>query len=272
MRTISCQSILQIVVFIVFIVNTQFTHSYASVDNEGAINKIFETHGKKNVVSYILQRRNGKITIQKKKSFLNITGKPDIALVTAKSINHDLKFLKIDISKLESELDIYIENESKKQQKRDDKFSSITSASDSDEVSLSRKLKYQIKTTEDKYNKSDSAYERKRLKRELSRLQRKYKEAKYNEKHKSSAYSSDKSPRNKRYNRSASYCNSYKSKLQKLTASNYRHQIFFCNDRAYRAKNPKSCATKKYSKRYTLQEYKDEINRLRSNISKNCGS
>lgn len=84
---------------------------------------------------------------------LNVTGRPDITLVTAKSINNDLENLKIDISNLASELDIYIEN-----------------------------------------------------------------------------------------------------------------------DRTYRAENPNSCGKYKYSKQYTLQEYKDELSRLRQNVSKNCGS
>lgn len=272
MRTVSHQSLLQIVIFIVFVFNTQFTHSYASIDDENTINKIFETYGKSNVVNFILQRRNGKITIQKNKSFLNATGRPDITLVTAKSINNDLGILKLDISNLDAELDTYIKKESKKKQKKDDSLSKLSSLSDNDDIPLSRILKYQIKTTQSKYNESDNEYERTRLKKELSRLQRKYKEAKYNEKYKPGENSAGNSRQSTKYNRYESSCKSYKTQLQKMTEASNRHQIFFCNDRTYRAEHPKSCGKHKYSKQYSLQEYKDELSRLRNNISKYCRS
>ena len=272
MRTANHQSLLQIAAFIIFIINTQFTNSYASIDAENTINKLFETRGKENVVNFVLEKRNGNITIQKKKSFLNVTGRPDIKLVTVKSINHDLKNLNIDINKLETELDIFIENQTKKQQKKDAQLRRGSSAGVNEQIPLSKKLEYELKNIESKYKKSSSDYERSRLKKELSRVQGKYNEAKYNEKHNIKTSYSDNSSRNKTYKRSASYCNSLKSQLQELTLPSRRHQIFFCNDRVYRNENPASCGKRKYSKQYTLQEYKDKISKLRQTISSNCDS
>lgn len=272
MRKVNHKSLLQIVTLIVFIFITPFTYAYSSIDEENTVNNIFETHGKSNVVDFILRKRNGKITIQKKKSFLNASGRPDITLVTAKSIIHDLKTLNIDVSSLKPELDIYIEDEVKKRQKKANSRSNSTSESDDHEIPLSKKLRYKIKKTESEYNEAESEYERKQLKYELSRLQREYKQAKYNEKYKSDTYSPNKSQRNKKNYRNSSYCNSKKSQLQKLTGSVKRHQIFFCSDSSYRAENPSSCGKRNYSKQYSLQEYKNEISQLRQYISKNCGS
>ena len=70
MRTVSHQSLLQMVAFIVFIFNTQLTYSYASTDDESTINNIIEAHGKNNVVNFILQKGHGKITIQIKSPLL----------------------------------------------------------------------------------------------------------------------------------------------------------------------------------------------------------
>ena len=84
MQAISYPSLLQIVTFLIFIVNSQFNYTYASSEEENTIKKIFESHGKENVVKFILHKNNRKITIQKKKSFLSISGRPDIRLVTAK--------------------------------------------------------------------------------------------------------------------------------------------------------------------------------------------
>jgi len=270
MQTVNLQSLLKIVTFVFFIFNAHFTYSFASTDDENAINKIFETHGKANVVNFILERNHGKITIQKKKSFINATGRPDMTLVTAKSVNHDLKNLEIDINNLETELDIYINKVSKKQQKMDDGLRKLDSADDTNEIPLSTKIQYQIKKTQSKYNEAETDYERKELKNELSRLQRKYKKAKYNEKHNPDANLPGKSSRNKTNYGGSSYCENYKLQLQKMTESSYRHQVFFCKDRAYRAENPKSCGNYKYGGQSSLQEYKDKINKLRQKISKNC--
>jgi len=272
MRKVNQQSLLKTVAFIFLIFNTHFTYSFASVDDENAINKIFETHGKTSVVNFILQKNHGKITIQKKKSFLNVTGRPSITLVTAKSVNHDLKNLKIDISTLEAELDTYIKKESKKQQKANNNLRKLASDNDKDEIPLSQKLKHQIRKTQSKYDKADSDYESEQLKKELSKLQKKYRKAKYDEKHHPDGYLADKSSRNKKTYRNKSYCKSYKSQLQKLTESSYRHSVFFCKDKTYRAKNPRSCSKYRYTKQYSLQEYKDKINKLRQDISNNCGT
>ncbi len=272
MQMVSLQSFLKIVTFVFFIFNAHFTYSFASTDDENTISKIFETHGKTNVVNFILERNRGKITIQKKKSFISSTGRPDLTYITAKSVNHDLKNLKIDVSSLDTELDIYIDKVSKKQQKMDDSLKRLDSESDTNEIPLSTKLKHQVKITQAKYNAAESDYERKQLKYELTRLQREYKKAKYNEKHNPDASLSNKSSPNKKNYKSTSYCESYKSQLQKLTESSYRYQAFFCNERSYRVENPKSCSNYKYRGQSSLKEYKEKINKLRQNISKHCKS
>lgn len=272
MRTVNHQLFLQLAAFIFLIFNTQLSHSYASIDDENKINKLVETHGKNHLVNFILQKRNGKITIQKKKSFLEVTGRPDINLVTAKSINNDLKIIAMDISSLEPELATYIENESETKQKEKENLSKSNSMSGDDDVPLSKQYEYQIKTTQFKYDRAENEYDRKKLKRELSRLQRKYKEAKYNEKYNpdETSNSSSKPRKSSRYNSYSGSCDRYKAQLKKLTEASNRHQIFFCNDRTYRAEHPKTCGKYRYSKQYTLQEYKDELNQIRSNIAKYC--
>ncbi len=256
MRTIPHQSLLQIITFILFISNVQFTCTYASMNDEHEIEKIFKTHGKVNVVNFIFKRRNGKITIQKNKSFLNITGRPDIAFITAKTIIQDLKILKVDISNLKTELDIHIKNESKKEQEELNNLASM----DNDKNTLLRtKLKRQMQIAQSKYDKTDSVSEQKRLKRELSRLKKAYKKAENNDK-------------KTKKRRSGSYCDTIKSKLQKLTDPDYRHQVFFCNERDYRLENPELCDQSRYSRQYTFKEHKDEIRKLRMEESKNCGS
>ena len=269
MQTVSLQSFLKIVTFVFFIFNAHFTYSFASTDDENTISNIFETHGKTNVVNFILERNRGKITIQKKKSFINATGRPDLTYITAKSVNHDLKNLKIDVNSLETELDIYINKVSKKKQKKDDSLKRLDSGSDMNEILLSTKLNHQVKITQAKYNAAESDYERKQLKYKLTRLQREYKKAKYNEKHNPDANLSNESSRNKKNYGSSSYCERYKSQLQDLTKSSYRHQVFFCKERSYRVENPKSCRNYKYGGQ-SLKEYKDKINKLRQNVSKYC--
>jgi len=274
MRTVNHQLLVQLAVFIVLIFNTQFTYANASSEDESRINALVETYGKNSIVNFILQKRNGKITIQKKKSFLNATGRPDITLVTPKSINNDIKILKIDINNLESELETYVENETKIKQKEEESLSKSLSSDNGNGIPLSKQLLHKIKITQSHYNKAENKYDRKKLKKELSKLQRKYKEAKYNEKYNpgGNSTSSRKSTKSNSYNRSSSSCDNYKAQLQKLTEASYRHQIFYCSDRTYRAENPKTCGNYRYSKQYSLEQYKDELNRLRSNISKYCKS
>jgi hypothetical protein len=273
MRTVSHQPILKLVAFIIFIFNTQFTHSYASLDDENTINNVLEKQGKNNLANFILQKRNGKITIQKNKSFVEIKGRPDIEFVTAKSIAHDLGIIKIDISNLDAELDTYIENEQKKKQIEEASLSKLSASGDDSDVPLSEKLHYQLQTLQSRYYNSDNDYDRKRLKSEISKVKRKYDEAKYNEKYNPGSNTSDKTQKNTTYNnRYSSSCDSYKSQLSKMTDSTYRHQVFFCNDRTYRSEHPKTCGNYRYTRQYSLPEYKDEINRLRANISKYCES
>lgn len=256
MPTINHQSLLAIATFIFLIFNTLLTCTHASINDENEINKIFKSHGKKNVVSFIFQKRDGRITIQKNKSFLNIKGKPDIALITAKSIIQDLGILKINISDLKAELDIHIEKESKK---KDEELNNLSPISDDNDILLSDKLNRQIQIIQSKYNKTDSVSERRKLKKQLSNLKRSYKKAKQKEK-----------PSHNKKRRSESSCNRAKLKLKELTNPDYRHRIFFCNDRNYRNENPKLCDSSKHVRRYTPEEHKDELRRLRLESSKYC--
>lgn len=274
MRTLNHQLLFQLATFIVLIFNTQFTYSHASIEDENTINNLVETHGKNNVVNFILQKRNGKITIQKKKSFLNVSGRPEMKLVTAKSINNDLKILKMDLSTLEPELVAYIENEAKMKQKARESLSKSSSIGSDNEIPLSKQLKHQINITESKYNEADDEYDRKRLKKELSKLKRKYKEAKYNEKYNpgGDSNSSGNSRKTNRYSSYSSSCDNYKSQLKKMTEASYRHKVYYCGDRTYSAEHPKTCGKYRYSSQYSVEQYKDKLSQLRSKISKYCKS
>ncbi len=254
-------------VFIFFMINTQFAH--ASSHDENLINKMFVAHGKSNVVDFILENRNGKITIQKNKSFLDVRGRPDMTLVTAKSINYDLKLLKMNISNLSPRLEKYTQNKVNKKRKKDDRLKVLNS---SPEVLLSKKLKYKLNRMQLKYKEAAGDYERRRLKRELSRLERKYNDAKFTEKHGVSNDSNSRRQQSSKYKRSVRYCDRYKSQLKKLTSAAYRYKVYFCNDHASRVKNSKSCSKYGYSRRYSKQEYKNEINQARKNVSENCNS
>ncbi len=250
-----------------FMISAQFTH--ASSHDENLINKMFATHGKSNVVNYILESRNGKITIQKNKSFLDVRGRPDMTLVTAKSVNYDLKLLKVKINNFSFGLDKYTKNEADKKREKDDGLKALSS---SPEVLLSKKLKYKLDRMRLKYKEAAGSYERRRLKRELSRIERKYNDAKFTEKHGRSNDSYSGAQQGSKYKKSDSYCDRYKSQLKKLTSTAYRYQVYFCNDYASRVKNSKSCSKYGYSRRYSKQEYKNEINQARKNISENCSS
>ncbi|MCW8923845.1 MAG: hypothetical protein OQK69_09500 [Gammaproteobacteria bacterium] len=256
MQTNSHKLLLLIATFIFLILNT---HTYAKSNDEHTINNILETHDKENIVKFISQKRNGKITIEKNKSFHDFTGKPDITLITAKSIIQDLIILKIDINDFSIELEKYIEDESKRQQ---EEISNLDTISNNQNISLTNKLERQIQVTQSKYDKSDSISERRQLKKELSKLKAAYKKAK-NKKTSLKVYFPDKKPKN------TSHCNRIKSQLQKITAPDYRHQVLFCNDRNYRMDNPGLCDQYSYGKQYTIEEHKDEVRKLRQDLSKN---
>ncbi len=115
MQTVSFHSLLRICTLVAFTFNTQQSLSHAATNDEAEINKIFETYGKENVVKVITQKRNGKITIQKNKSFLTAYGKPDLNFVTVKTIIQDLGNLTMDIDALQKELDAHMEREAKKE-------------------------------------------------------------------------------------------------------------------------------------------------------------
>ncbi len=267
MRTVVPKLFFLKIVVMFFMMNTQFTH--ASSHDENLIDKMFATHGKSNVVNFILENRNGKITIQKNKSFLDVRGRPDMTLVTAKSINYDLKLLKMNINNLSSGLDKYTKNKANKKREKDGRLKSLNSSL---EVLPSKKLKYKLDRMQLKYKEADGDYERRRLKRELGRLERKYNDAKFNEKHGVSNDTYSRKQQGSKYKRSTGYCDRYKSQLKKLTSAAYRYKIYFCNDYASRVKNSKSCSKYGYSGQYSKQEYKNEINRARKNVLENCSS
>ncbi len=104
MRAIKSQSILTTVTFVIFFFSTLFTYSHASSDDENIITGIFDAHGKNNVVKFLLQKRDGEITVQKNKSFVNVKGRPDLKFITAKSVNYDLKNLNMDAGSLDLEV------------------------------------------------------------------------------------------------------------------------------------------------------------------------
>ena len=267
MKTITPKLSLQLVTFILSIFSV---YAYASTDEEHAINQIFETHGKENLIELISKKRNGEITIEKNKSFLNIKGKPDHKFISAKSILQDLIAIKMQIGNLKTELDTHIAYKLKKQQEEEKvRLTNLASKKKSHDVSLSSELNQKLKITEYKYNETDSFYERRRLENEISILKTAYRRAKNNERSILRVYFPEEKPR-KYIN--TSYCNNTRSKLSQLTKPDYRYQTFFCNDRVYRKQNPKSCGKYKYIRNYTLHEYKDEIRRLRQIEVNNCGS
>ena len=262
MRTTTHQALLKIVTFLLFTIIVHPSHSYASVSDENEINKIFETHGKKNVVQLISKKRKGKITIEKNKSFLNVSRKPDINLVTAKSIIQDLKILKMEISELKNELDTFIEDEKKKREDRENSLN-YASTGERETISLTQQLELQIKDVQSKYNKTDSISERSRLSKELSKLRRSLRNAKKDNQSRSRTHIPDSKA-------DSHNCISIKEKLQKLTEPSYRHEIFFCGDRSYRKENPDLCKQSRYVRPHTIEEHTDEIRKLRLQESKNC--
>lgn len=269
MQAIRVQSIFHVIFFILLLLYTQFSYVHASIEDEAEINIIFEVYGKKNVANFISKERNGQITIQKKKSFRNIIGRPNIKFITEKSVIQDLQILKIDIDTLKNELDVHIKSEKKKQRDMDIRLTEPDSTSNNQSPSLSVELKNKMKVAQNKYNKSESNSERRRLKRELSILRKAYKSAKENERSKLRVYFPDKKSKT---TRSGSYCKNLKSQLTKLTNSVYRHQIFFCNDRGYREENPASCRKYRRGRQYSLSEYKAEVSRVRTDFTSNCGA
>lgn len=267
MRTVVPKLFFSKIIFMFFMMHAQFAH--ASSYDENLIDKMFVTHGKSNVVNFILENRNGKITIQKNKSFLDVRGRPDMMLVTAKSINYDLKLLKINVNDLNLGVDKYTKNKLNKKREEDGR---IKAKNSSPEVLLSKKLKYKLDRMKLKHREASGSYERRRLKRELRRLERKYNDAKFTEKHGKSNYSSSRAQKGSKYKRGDSDCEIYKSELKKLTSPAYRYKIYFCSDYASRVKNSKSCGKYGYTGRYSKQEYKSEINQARKNISESCSS
>ena len=178
--------LLQIVAFILFSINAQFSLIYASTNDEQAISKIFETHDKENVVSYISQKRNGKITIQKNKGFLNVRGRPNLAFITEKSIIEDLKILKIDINTLKANLSSHIKSVSEKRQEELNDLTVINEPQDIErnesrqngqgsQKEFSERIKDAIKKVQYNLEHANNDDHRRRLKKLLTRLETTYK-------------------------------------------------------------------------------------------------
>ncbi len=261
------KTLLLVILFLCAIIH--FSPAYASMVDEKSIEGLIETYGKDNVVKVILEKRDWKITIQKNKTFGDTYGKPDLSLITPKSIIYDLNILKMSINELTSALE-----EQQKQQaiqnEEDDRAASVPTSSHNS-IPLSTELNHKIKLTREQYNNAGSHSERRRLKKELSILQSAYKQAKKNEKSKLRVYFPDKQKK-RNYSYNSSGCKNAKSKLQEITDPVYRHKIFFCSDRQYRKENPNSCDEYKYGAQYDLKKYKKEVIRLRERVSENCKS
>jgi len=242
---------------------------YASMGEEKAIEGLIETYGKDNLVKVILEKRDWKVTIQKNKSFADAYGRPDLSLITPKSVVYDLKTLKMSINEFTNALEEQQKQQAIQNEENDRAIHDSTSKRNT--IPLSTKLNKKIEITREQYNNASSHSERRRLKKEISILQSAYKKAKENEKSKLRVYFPEKK-KNRNYSYNSSSCKRAKTKLQEMTDTVYRHQIFFCSDRQYRKENPNSCEGYKYGSQYDLREYKKEVNRLREQVSTSCKS
>ena len=239
----------------------------ATMADEKSIEELFQTYGKNNVVKVIRKKRNGKVTIEKNKSFTNGYGRPNPLFITPKSTIEDLKILEMSINELTSTLE-----EQKKQQEKDSKKNETPTSdttSTREAAPLSAQLNQKINVTRDNYNKASSTSEKRRLKVELSILQSAYNRAKKNEKSKLRVYFPDKN-KNTIYKKISSACLNPKTQLQKIGNPVFRHQVYFCGDREYRKQNKIICKGYSYGKQYEINEYKKDINRLREQVSANC--
>ncbi len=242
---------------------------YASIGEEKLIEKLFSMHGKYNVAKVILDKRNGTITIQKNRSFIDSYGKPRLSYITSKSIIYDLGLIGMSIS----ELKVAAKVQQQKQAKIDEalnKASVAPTTLPNSPVTLSTELKQKISITKQKYlNTRDNAKKR-QYQIELSILRNAYRRALKNEKPKVRLHSPNETKRKKVYKASSSNCQYAKTHLKALSNPVTRHQVFFCSDRKYRKQNPASCGGQGYGRQYDLKNYQKEVVRLKEQVSKSC--
>ena len=243
----------------------------ASIGDEKLIEKLFSMHGKYNVAKVILDKRNGTITIQKNRSFIDNYGKPRLSYITPKSILYDLGLVGMSIS----ELKVAAKVQQNKQTKVDEelkKASAVSSALPETEtrVALSSELKQKIALTKQKYLNARDNTQKRRYQTELSILRNAYRRALKNEKPKVRRYSSNETKRKKVYKKNSSGCRHAKTQLKALSNPVARHQVFFCSDRKYRKQNPKSCDGQGYGRQYDLKTYQKEVARLKNQVSQSC--
>lgn len=80
------------------------------------IQNLIEQVGKTTIIEVIMEIRNGKITITRGTGFRDNYGRPNKDYISAKTVAEDLKKANMDVSTLESEIELYI---SKKEQKKE---------------------------------------------------------------------------------------------------------------------------------------------------------
>jgi len=80
------------------------------------IQNLIEQVGKTTIIEVIMEIRNGKITITRGTGFRDNYGRPNKDYISAKTMAEDLKKANMDVSTLESEIELYI---SKKEQKKE---------------------------------------------------------------------------------------------------------------------------------------------------------
>lgn len=244
---------------------------YASAGEEKLIQKLFSLHGKYNIAKVILDKRNGTITIQKNRSFIDSYGKPRLSYITPKSIVYDLGLIGMSISELKAAAKV----QQQKQAKTDEASNKVSVASSTlpkTPVALSTELKQKIAITKRKYlNARDNAQKR-QYQIELSILRNAYRRALKNEKPKVRLYSPNETKRKKVYKANSSSCQYAKAQLKALSNPVNRHQVFFCSDRKYRKQNPASCGGQGYGRQYGLKAYQKEVARLKDQVEKSCRS
>lgn len=244
---------------------------YASIGDEKLIEKLFSMHGKYNVAKVILDKRNGAITIQKNRSFVDSYGKPRLSYITSKSILYDLGLVGMSISELKAAAKM----QQNKQSKIDEELNKASIAppalpAAAAPVALSSELKQKIALTRQKYLNARDNTQKRKYQTELSILRNAHRRAVKNEKPKVRRYSSNETKRKKIYKKNSSGCQYAKTQLKALSNPVARHQVFFCSDRKYRKQNPKSCAGQGYGRQYGLKAYQKEVAKLKNQVSQSC--
>lgn len=244
---------------------------YVFASEISRIDTLIDTYGKALVIDVITDKRHGKVTILKNKTFRDARGRPDPELVTALTVAEDLKIIDMSIDSFTGELD-----KARELKAEEDSIQSVPNVADVPAEPLkSRELKAELDRTRNKLKHASTSYELSRLKREVRKLDRKYKQALYNEKH-GTGNKQKRSSSSRKYSRySAASCERAKEQLQQVTDTRYRHKMFFCKDRKYRQENPRTCSASSgnrygYSRNYDINKHKEKVAKLRANVERSC--